>query len=1590
MGVVYRAFDTKTRSDVALKAMRDIPDPAAVELFAREWGVLAGMSHPNIVDVRDVGEIEEKGRRTPFFVMPLLSGSTLAKLIETGTQRLTPGFVVEIMLQVCRGLQAAHERGLIHRDLKPSNIFVLDDDTAKIIDFGVVHLADAHSVSGHKGTWQYMAPEVTELHPATPVSDVFSLGVVCYEALTGRRPFARRTALETVEAVRKYTPPSICDINPAVPPLLAAAAHKAMAKQAVHRFASAREFADALRRAHLGQPAERLEPADIQQRIERARKAFGAGDYPFALEILTGLQSEGHIDPEIAPLAAQVEEAFKQKRIRQLLEDAKARVEQDETALAQEKLRGVLELDPDNPDALLMRREIEQRRAGRKLENWLALTRRHLEQNNFAQARQALTEALSVSPDDSRCAELAEHLEEAEGAALRTREEKERLYDSAVRAFHKGEIRPALARLEKLLALGGAPDAAGRDAVYQSFYSQVRAEWDSIQSGYQEGRRLLAAKEFAQVLGICDRLLGQHPGHPLLQALRLEAAETERQELSAYSASIQGRAESEADLDRKVEIFQEATERYPAEAQFRDSLKLARDRRDLVHSIAGKARQYAEKNQFHEALEQWEILRNIYPQFPGLAFEIEHLARQRECQEREDARLGLVAKIDRALETHAFRVAHELAEAGLTRFPSDGELLSLERLAREGLDRVVDAQRLLEHSQAAAEAGRQLEQVDLLRRALELDDRNRAIRAALGSVLTERARSLVDEDWRTAETWIDEAAAVDAGQAAIQNLRTIVAAARHKEEVSRCLAEARELQRAGNPAAALEKVTEALAAYPEDQRLAQYAIFLNGILRDERNVRTPEATAQAPDPPPATPAPQPAPQPARSTETTLFSSSGYGAAPAKAPAAAPPEIVRQVTPARDKWRWRRGIRDTGARCAAWFHALASGSRGRVRELKRFAVALRIRAARPAGRAEWRRRLHLPRTVWLAAIGVLLLVAWIVAAELHRPARPAPPGVRAPTTTRVTITTDPPDAVVTIDGRAAAGLPVDLVNRPHAVTVSKRGYITLREEETPRASWLFHLAAEPLRVRIFTTGQDGEVLVDGHEAGKLTDGAFPDLEMPADGRSHTISVRARTGDLFSAGFVARAGAAARLDPIDTKGLIAVSSLGNDATVYSGSAGRNLLFGAGEPRAIPAAGVDLLGLTEQNREFSLATPDRPSFPIEAGNAPVLSFWLTGSHDSLPYAIVGVDAPDAHLYVDGQEARKMKPGYWRIQKNPGAYTMRITADGFSDYQESLTFKAGEVLNLHPALKPNPVLARISIANGTPGAEVVVGGKSIGTMDDSGAFSGSDIPPGEWPVELRKPGYQPKQMQLKFAAGETANVADAALTASGAISFQIAPGTAKVQYRRGDTVAGGATSGTVPAPAGHYRVTASAPGMEDGSADVDVRSGETARVVMTLRPVTPAPPPMVTPKPTLGIQSLFQDPSVLRHEDDGWTLAGESVAWLVPGVHRFLLSLIKPGRGRLQFRIDADAQNGVLFEFSGRRIWRSASLAGKRSSATLLKPSKGAAELAALIRIEPNHVVLAGAGGEILDDLQSDTADFTKSKLGVFGDAHFTLRSY
>jgi serine/threonine-protein kinase len=206
---------------------------------------------------------------------------TLDRLIKDGSPRLSVAGVLEIITQAAHGLHAAHEQGLVHRDVKPSNIFVMDDNSVKIIDFGIAREASGHSKTTLKGTLFYIAPEQLQMKPPSALSDLFALGVVTYEALTRRRPFQGSNESEVVESILHHSPPPVSAINHEVSYSISQVVHKAMAKQPWHRFFNMREFADALLKASRNEPLDYFDSSKIKPRLERASKSFEAGDYVF-------------------------------------------------------------------------------------------------------------------------------------------------------------------------------------------------------------------------------------------------------------------------------------------------------------------------------------------------------------------------------------------------------------------------------------------------------------------------------------------------------------------------------------------------------------------------------------------------------------------------------------------------------------------------------------------------------------------------------------------------------------------------------------------------------------------------------------------------------------------------------------------------------------------------------------------------------------------------------------------------------------------------------------------------------------------------------------------------------------------------------------------------------------------------------------------------------------------------------------------------------------------------------------------------------------------------------------------------------------
>ncbi len=829
MGVVYKAYDTQMKREVALKTLLDVDNTAALELFYKEWGLLATIVHPNIVGIYDVGEFEQDGVKRPFFTMPLLRGVTLEQLIRERSARLTVENTIAILTQACRGLQAAHELGLIHRDMKPSNIFVLEDDSVKLIDFGIARLARMASGTTLKGTVYYMAPEQFQLKPPSPLSDLFSLAVVSYETLSRRRPFQGATDNEVVAAVLHQNPPAPSDLNPNINYAISQVIHKGLAKQPWHRFQSVKEFGEALQKAVRNEPLEFFDVAAIQPRIERSARTFEQGDYEFASELLSELEGEGHLDPKITLLRRQLEQAMRHVRVGRLLEAARRFQEAHEYPLALRRVHDALELDRENADALALQAQIEKARSAKKMDEWMQLARQSLQNLEFRQAREGVENLLKLRPNDPEILRLGTEIDRREQELHRSREQKARLYKLAMEGWERGDIAAACNRLEALLALvRDQPDPAGQNDMYQKFYVQVRAERDSLHAGYDEARRHFAAGNFEPALVLCRQHLMRFPSHVLFQALRCDVEEKRRQALSSFVAEVNRRLEQEPDPEKRVALLEAALAQHPGDPQLERAISLAREKRDLVASIVNRARYLEERGLYAEALDQWEILRAIDPEYPGLTAERERAAQGQERQSQLDARSRRMEETERLQRAGDYEGALQTVGAARLEFPEDADLAAMEESVRRGRERTQEAMTLLQQSRQLDETGQTEEALKLAEQAHEVEPSDSVVTTVLVNSLFEQAQRVVAADPDAADSMVDRLLALDPQHAGAQELRKQVATRRREEYLEWCTWQARRLREAGDATGARAVLEQGLLTYPEEPRLVELREELEG------------------------------------------------------------------------------------------------------------------------------------------------------------------------------------------------------------------------------------------------------------------------------------------------------------------------------------------------------------------------------------------------------------------------------------------------------------------------------------------------------------------------------------------------------------------------------------------------------------------------------------------------------------------------------------------------------------------------------------------------------------------------------------------
>jgi serine/threonine protein kinase len=1415
MGLVYRAFDSVIRRDVALKTLRDIPEPDSLQLFYKESGVLASMSHPNIVEIFDIGEFEENGNKKPYFVMPLLPGTTLDNLIRNRSHRLTAQRTIEIISQACRGLQAAHEHGLVHRDLKPSNIFVMEDDSVKIIDFGVAHMTNAHSTVGVKGTLLYMSPEQLEGKPLSALSDLFSLSVVCYEALTGRHPFRRSNEDDIVEAIRHQIPPPASELNAAVSHPVCRVVHKGMAKQPWHRFATARDFGENLNKALRNEPIEFLDAAQVRPRLQRATRALEEGDHQYAGELLAGLEAEGHIDSSINLLRRQLDRSVRQKNVAQLLASAKARFAEEEDPLALQKIQEILELEPGNAAAMGLKSKIESRRSERQIESWYRLAQQHIENHAYLKAREALQNVVQLRPTEARAMQLLGEVDRQEQEYNKLRQEKRQLHHAAMEAWQQGEISNALSKLAQVLELDRrAPDSSSPERTsYQNFYDQVRSEHDALNHAYAEACKHRADGNLDNALEVSDTWLAKYPNNALFQALKFDLEEQRRQELSAFIAAVDRRVEGEPDLDKRVGILNEALAVHPDETHFQRALRPVQDKRDLVNSIVARAHFHEEQGQFTDALGDWEILRTIYGRYPGLKFEVERLEKRRENQARIEAKARWTEQIDACFQSAAYSRALELLEQAQAEFPNDAELAELKKAAEAGLRQTKEVERLITEGHDLCAQNNFSEGIPLLRQAYELNQKNPVARNVLSNALVERAQLLVDEDWQGAEELIEQALELNPGHPAARNLRTVVLDRKRDHLVDQCLSQARRLRAAADFGGALAVIEEGLAAYPQDKRLLQMRDALQNemalterakarsrdleelrrlrreaeqatskkAIRRLRNRAQAVAANYAEDEEfrslvnrlgqPLKPAVNPAPSlpisrgegaAAGPNATRLFSPEGT---PATRMAQPQPPSSPELLPPGQATKAAKTLSAPAASTAQSGPCPDAASVASPHFANFRTSVQRLWAPRPDTAAVGDRLRSFPTKIVAVVAGslVLLLAMTLVLVKIIR--RPPPP---APWSVALHFHASPAGATIWINNavQGVSDLDIRLPVGTYQIEARRDGYRTASSSFEVRAGappGSVDLTLQPILpvVKLTADTGTGKVWLDDKPAFDL-DGAQWTTDGLTPGAHQLKFAGSQSGSQTEAWFTFTAAPdslPAVTGPLTARGIraLVVSNGGNHLHVYYSESHAKLSLDGQPDAEVGSGGIDLANVSSGPHQLSLKQgSERHTVPIDVGAVPALTAFLI-SDQNIGTLLVTTGEDGVQVYLNNQLQKKTtQGGQLRIPNlAPKDYVVRVTKDGFeTPPNQEAPIRKGDVASLNFSLKAIPHVASLSIDGAVAGATVLIDGEPVGSVKPDGKLQIATISPGDHVIEFRKAGLNPKSLHKNFPAGSTVPV--------------------------------------------------------------------------------------------------------------------------------------------------------------------------------------------------------------------------------------------
>jgi eukaryotic-like serine/threonine-protein kinase len=693
-GRVFRAFDPTVGRTVAIKILIADNDEDLLARFRREATATGKLRHKNIVTIHDFGEQDN----SPYLVMEYLEGEDLKASLVSG--RISTFFdKTSVMTQVAEGLQHAHHHGIVHRDIKPANIMILSDGTVKIMDFGIARVMTEQfttRLTRHGdvlGTISYMAPEVLQGTEVDPLCDIFSFGVIYYELIAGKHPFAADQPARVMYNITATTPPPVSTFAPDCPRDLEQLIARAIHKDRDLRYQSLEDLLFDLTPIRL-----QLQSAEAQSLIRKA-ETLVSGKH--IREAQTVVRQVLQLDPNNTS-ARELREKLNREaqlqnlreRCEQLIASGTEQLNSLQYANAIETFESVLRLDVNNAEAekLLQQARTALKKRERS-EALIAQAKRELEADQLTDAYRSLLECLQHSPDNKEAAALLETIR----AAIKARERQRRMAEGITRAEEMlATDRPEEAEvlLADLAVSYPAAPKVKQLATAAASAIEAKKRRRQLAEGLAAGQNLLSEKRWADAVSSFTQLAQQFPDEAQVRS-QLEYAQqqlelqrkTERVEEILRLARV---ANDANDFEQALKLINEGLRNYPAEPSLKkmlsrtEELRSEHQRQAAIQAARERATELAAQKDFSSALAVIDLTARTWK-----TEDLEALRQQIQTKHDEFQRAQAIAKACASIKVYIDRERFEEALAAgqdaLGKFPGEPSITTLIGTAQQRL-----------------------------------------------------------------------------------------------------------------------------------------------------------------------------------------------------------------------------------------------------------------------------------------------------------------------------------------------------------------------------------------------------------------------------------------------------------------------------------------------------------------------------------------------------------------------------------------------------------------------------------------------------------------------------------------------------------------------------------------------------------------------------------------------------------------------------------------------------------------------------------------------------------------------------------------